>query len=100
MKCKNKLRLLKELADASDSPRDFIYYVMALQDQTATDIAEKSGITSQHFYVLMSQLKAGSGMGIETCCKLAKGLDIDPSILNRLIADYNLKMFQKGKRSR
>ena len=100
MKLKNKARLLKELADSSDSPKDFIYYVMALQNQTAFDVAEKAGITPAHFYVAMSQVERGSGIGVQLCCKLSQGLDIDPYILNRIVADYNLKMYHEGKRKK
>ena len=100
MKCKNKLRLLKELAELSENPKDFIYYVMALQHQTAQDVIEKTEMTLAHFYVIMSQIEKGKGIGVKTCYKLSQGLDIDPTILNRVVADYNLKMYCKGKRGK
>ncbi len=57
MKLKNKTRLLNELAKEADNPKDFICYVMALQQQSAEDIAKEADITPAHFYVRLSQLK-------------------------------------------
>mgnify|MGYP000249361804 CR=1 FL=1 len=94
MKLKNKKRLLQELARESSSPTDFIEWVMALQGQTVQDLCVKAGTTMAHYYVIKSQMKTGkSSIGPSLCTKLSRGLDIDPNILNRLIADYNMQKY-------
>lgn len=95
MKLKNKTRLLKELAKESNTPIEFIEYIMALQQQNAHDLAEASGISIQHYYVIRSQLRNGQSIGTSLCVKLAKGLDINPAILNWVVAEYNLKLYMK-----
>lgn len=93
MKCKNRTRLLKELADASETPIEFIYGIMALQKQTAKDLCSKTNMTKDHFHVIINTLKNGGSIGVKTCAKIAQGLDIDPYILYRLISDYNMKNY-------
>lgn len=95
MKVKNKARLLKELAKESKTPREFIEYVMALQNQTPEDVVKDIDMTLAHFYVAMSTIAHGANIGVKVCVKISKGLDIDPAILNRLIADYNLEKYLK-----
>jgi hypothetical protein len=98
MKLKNKKRLLNELSKEVTSPKEFIYAVMTLQQQSVDDVVKDVGMTSAHFYVAMNQIEKGQGIGIKVCVKIAEGLDIDPAILNRIVADYNLKMFLEGRR--
>jgi hypothetical protein len=98
MKLKNKKRLLDELAKESENPKNFIYNVMALQQQAANDVAEKAGITTAHFYVAMNQISKGQSIGIKMCVKISNGLDIEPSILCRIVADYNLKCYLESQR--
>ena len=98
MKLKSNKKLLKELANASENPKNFIYNVMALQQQTANDVAEKAGVTAAHFYVAMNQISKGQGIGIKMCVRISNGLDIEPSILCRMVADYNLKCYLEDKR--
>ena len=93
MKLKNKKRLLDELARESDNPKDFINSVMALQGQTAKDLVQNIDMTVDHFYVAMSSISHGQSIGIKVCAKIAQGLDINPLILNRLVADYNMNMY-------
>ena len=101
MRCKNRKRLLKEIAEGSENPNEFIQSIMALQGQTVTEISELAGITTAHFYVLMNQIKTGKGnMGPATCEKIATALDIDPYILYRVVVDYNWKRFMEGKRQK
>lgn len=96
MKLKNKKRLLSELAKESTSPREFIYNVMALQGQSAEDLVKDIEMTTAHFYVTMNQIARGGSIGVKVCAKISKGLDIDPFILNRLVAEYNLEKYLKA----
>jgi hypothetical protein len=100
MKLKNKKRLLQELINASEGPKDFIYTVMTLQRQSANDVAEKAGITSAHFYVAMNQIEKGQSIGIKLCVGIANGLDIEPSILCKIVAEHNLKCYLNGTRKK
>lgn len=93
MELRNKKRLLKELADASEDPKSFIYNVMALQKQSAFDVVKKSGMTSEHFYVIMSQIAKGQTVGVKTSVKIANGLGIEPSILWRIVSEHTLKCY-------
>ena len=93
MELRNKKRLLKELADASEDPKSFIYNVMALQKQSAFDVAKKSGMTSEYFYVAMSQIAKGYNIGVKTSVKIANGLGIEPSILWRIVSEHTLKCY-------
>jgi hypothetical protein len=95
MKVKNKTRLLKELAKESKTPKEFIEYVMALQNQTPEDVVKDIDMTIAHFYVVMCAMSHGANIGVKVCVKISKGLDIDPAILNRLVADYNLSKYLK-----
>lgn len=96
MKLKNKKRLLDELVRESESPKEFIYSVMALQRQTAKDVVKDADMTMEHFYVAMNNIAKGASIGVKVCCKIAKGLDINPIILNRVIADYNMNRYLKN----
>lgn len=98
MKLKNKKRLLNELSKEATNPKEFIYAVMALQQQSAEDVVKNVDMTSAHFYVAMNQIGKGQGIGTKVCVKIAEGLDIDPFVLNRMIADHNLKCFLEGRR--
>lgn len=72
------------------NPKEFIYGVMALQTQTATDVISNIEMTAEHFYVVMNQLSQGQTIGVKTCAKIAKGLDIDPYILYRVVTDFEM----------
>lgn len=96
MKLKNKVRLLKELAANSENPKEFIYHCMALQNQTSEDIVRDIDMTSAHFYVAMNQIANGQFIGTKIIVNISRGLDIDPSILNTLVADYKLKKYLDG----
>lgn len=98
MKLKNKKRLLDELSKESKNPKEFIYSVMALQQQSAGDVVKDIDMTPAHFYVAMNQIEKGQVFGCKVCVKIAEGLDIDPTILNRLVADYNLKCYLEGRK--
>ena len=100
MKLKNKKKLLQELANASEDPKNFIYGVMSLQHQTASEIAQAAEITTAHFYVAMSQIEKGQSIGIKLCVGIANGLDIEPSILCKIVAEHNLKCYLKGTRKK
>ena len=96
MKLKNKIRLLNELARESENPKEFIQHCMSLQNQSVNDIVENIDMTAEHFYVALSNIANGGSIGIRVIVKISKGLDIDPNILNRLVADYNLKKHLNG----
>lgn len=93
MKLKNKARLLNELARSVESPKEFIKSVMVLQGQSVNDLTESANMTSEHFYVMMSQVSHGQSIGVKVCVKIVRGLDIDPHILYRIIADYELNNY-------
>lgn len=93
MKLKNKKRLLDELAKESENPKEFIQNVMALQHQTAENLTQNVSMTPQHFYVVMHQLSKGKSLGVETCTKIAQGLDINPITLYRVVADYCITQY-------
>lgn len=97
MKVKNKKRLLDELAKSSENPADFIKYVMGLQDMSVNDVCKNTDITPTHLYVALHQCKHGQSIGIKVCAKIAKGLDIDPKILNRIISDYNMDKYLQAE---
>ena len=100
MKLKNEKKLLDKLTKESANPKEFIYKVMALQGLSTKDLAQKSNITTTHFRVMMSHLLLGKeSIGIKTCVKIAKGLDIDPFLLNRIITDYSMGKYLKSLKS-
>ena len=87
MEVKNKPRLLKALADSVDSPWEFIEAVAALENLTMAEAAEKAGITREQYYVSKNQ----KVMGIKVALKFSRAFEIDPTTLNRITADFNLK---------
>lgn len=89
MKLKNKTRLLTEICKEADTPADFVRYVMALQGQKAEDVIRNIDMTAAHFYVALSSKSFGTAVSVKIC----QGLDIDPQLLCRKVADYNLKKF-------
>ena len=96
MKLNRKKRLLDNLAREVETPEEFIDAVMALQGQTPQDVADASGITRAYFYVILSGLRQNtSSIGVATIVKIAKGLDIDPYALNRVVSDYKLRVYLK-----
>lgn len=86
MKVKNKPELLKALADSVDSPWEFVEAVAALEGMTIPKVAEKAGITNVQYYVSRNQ----KVMGVKVALKFSRAFEIDPTILNRIVADYNL----------
>ena len=92
MKIRGKRKLLQELARECENPKEFIYSIMALQNQKGEDVAKGADMTIEHFYVFIGQIAKGKiGISPKLCIKLSKGLDIDPYILNRVIGDFNIK---------
>ena len=87
MKVKNKPKLLKALAESVDDPWEFIKAVATLENMTMAEAVEKAGITTKHYYVSKNQ----KSMGIKIALKFSRAFEIDPMILNRVVADYNLK---------
>lgn len=87
MKVKNKPRLLKAIADSVDDPWEFVKVVATLEGMTMAEAMEKAGITKKHFYVSKNQ----KSIGIKVALKFSRAFEIDPTILNRIVADYNLK---------
>lgn len=99
MKLKNKTRLLHELAKEASNPKDFIYYVMALQQQTAESLLKDIEMSAAHFYVLMGTLSKGAGISPKLCNMIAKGLDIDPLLLYRVISDHTMNTYMEQNKS-
>lgn len=94
MKIKGKRRLLQELARECENPKEFIYGIMALQNQKGEDVARAANMTIEHFYVFIGQIAKGKkGISPKLCIRISKGLDIDPYILNRVIGDFNIKTY-------
>lgn len=87
MKVKNKPRLLKTLADSVDSPWEFVEAIASLEGMAMAEAAEKAGITKEQYYVSKNQ----KIMGVKVALKFSRAFEIDPTILNRIAADYNLK---------
>ena len=93
MKVKNSKRLINELVRCSENPREFVYGIMALQNQSATDLAARMNMTSAHFYVIMNALKKGLTVTPKNMVDLANGLDIDPYVLNTFVHNHALKVY-------
>ena len=87
MKVKNKPKLLKALAESVDSPWEFVEAIASLEGMTIPKVAEKAGITNVQYYVSRNQ----KVMGIKVALRFSRAFEIDPTILNRIVADYNLK---------
>lgn len=87
MKVKNKPKLLKSLADSVESPWEFVEAIASLEGMTIPKVAEKAGITKEQYYVSKNQ----KVMGVKVALKFSRAFEIDPTILNRIVADYNLK---------
>ena len=87
MKVKNKPKLLKALAESVDSPWEFVEAIVSLEGMTIPKAAEKAGITNVQYYVSRNQ----KVMGVKVALKFSRAFEIDPTILNRIVADYNLK---------
>lgn len=98
MKVKYRKRLLDELIKSSDNPADFIRYVMELQNMSVEDVCKDIGLTAAHFYVVLSQCRQGKSIELKVCAKIAKSLDIDPKILNRIISDYNMNKYLRRRK--
>ena len=99
MKVKSSKRLINELVRCSENPREFVYGIMALQNQTATDLAARMNMTSTHFYVTMNGLKKGNTVLPKTIVDIANGLDIDPFVLNSFVHNHALKVYLENQKS-
>lgn len=93
MKVNKSKRLITELVRCSENPREFIYGIMALQNQRVNDLTAKMNMTSDHFYVVMGNLKKGATLHPKGIVDLANGLDIDPFVLNTFVHSYALKVY-------
>lgn len=87
MRVKNRPKLLKTLADSVDNPWEFVEAIASLEGVTMVEVAEKAGITKEHYYVSKNQ----KVMGAKLALKLSRAFEIDPTFLNRIAADYSLK---------
>jgi hypothetical protein len=92
MKIQNKKRLIKEIANNCDNPWEFIRILMAMQNLNIDDVSEVCGLSTEHLYVMASGLRKGHGITVSTCEKVAKGINVDPYVLNRVVADHAMKM--------
>lgn len=92
METKKHPKLLKELANSVSNPWEFVEALIALEGLSDTEAAEKIGISTQYLYVLRNEKKMGLKIGF----KISEGFGINPQIFNRVIADYNLKVFQES----
>lgn len=87
MQIKNKTRFLKELAKIVETPWEFIEAIASLEGLNMAQVAEKAGVSSQQYHTSKNQ----KCMGIKVALKYSNAFEIDPNILNRILADYNLK---------
>lgn len=87
MKVKNKTRLLNELAKSVETPWEFIEAIVSLEGLTIMQAVNKVGISAQQYYVFKNQ----RSIGVRTCLKFSEAFEINPTILNRVLADFNLK---------
>ena len=87
MDVKTKPKLLREIANSVNSPWEFIEALAALEGLSMQQVAEKAGITAAHYYVSKNQ----KSMGISVALKFSNAFEIDPNILNRVLADFNLR---------
>ena len=87
MNVKTKPKLVRDLANSVDNPWEFIEALSALEGLRVCQVAEKAGISAAHYYVSKNQ----KSMGISTALKLSNAFEIDPYILNRVLADFNLR---------
>ena len=66
---------------------------MTVQNLSIDDVSAVCGLTKAHLYVIAGNLKRGGSITAVTCEKIAKGININPLILNRVIADNNMKVY-------
>ena len=92
MKIKNKKKLLKELAKGAENPKQFIKCIMILQNMEAKDVVKAANMSLDTFYAAICDIVKGTGMREEMCIRIAKGLDIDPCILTKVVYDYKIKL--------
>lgn len=93
---KDRKKLLEELASGVNNPKEFIYGCMSLQSLTPEVFSKRADMTRTHFHVAINQLVNNGAIGIKTIVKISNGLDIDPKILNRVVADYKLNKYLNG----
>ena len=83
-------KLWDYLAKESDSPASFLRSAMRIQGVTAEQMGKESGTTRDN--VNMYTYKGTKHLpGTELCLRFATQLNLDPFILNRLVADYKMK---------
>ena len=99
MEIGNKPRLLKEIAKAASDPEEFIKIIKNLQGISTAELAARAGITQEHFYVVMSQLRYGQNLTAGKCVQIAEGLNIDPYILGEVAMRYSIKKVIDHNRS-
>lgn len=87
MKVKNKPKLLKELANSVNDPWEFLEAVAALENLSMSQAAKKAGLSKAQYYVSKQQ----KSMGVKVALKFSNAFGINPVILNRIVADFNLK---------
>ena len=87
MEIKKHPKLLKELANSVSSPWEFIEALASLENLSIAEVAERAGITREHYYVSKNQ----KSMGTRVALKFSRVFEIDPTILNRITADFNLR---------
>ena len=88
--------LLNDLAKDIRNPKEFLRCVMVLQNQTLEQVWSDAGITREHYYVLLYDLKNGKRLTPETCTKIARALHISPRILYKVITDWEMCNYLKS----
>ena len=86
MNLRKNSKVWTALAEASETPKEFIKSVMRLRGESAATLAKKMNHTKE--YVLVA---TNSTLGIEACLNFATALDIDPYLLCRVLYEYKMK---------
>ena len=92
MEPRKNSKLIKVLAEISDSPGQFIRTLCCIKDLSSAKLAKLLG-TSEAYIIMVWNNK--SGLGSKATIKFANALSIDPYLLGRLVSDYNIEQCLK-----
>ena len=82
--------LWKALADACESPGEFIRCILALKRETPRTLGEKMGVSRAYIRMIRNDTCPLAQQG---CYNIAKALDIDPYLLAGINARYKMKKY-------
>ena len=91
-KIRRNSKAWKAIADACETPGDFIGAVMRIRGYTCSSLARELNVSSVYINMTLNNSPAPA---TKACLKIATVLNVDPFLLARMSSDFQMKQLIK-----